>query len=108
MDTTMTTEERARKTFEAAIGCTSAAVDFLRSVNKPLNATYIAQTAWDIARKLEDLMEQGIEKGVGAGTSSVVGSAMQAKPGEGQTFKGSESKPKGEAPKSDADLIPMS
>lgn len=59
--TPITPEERCRKIFDASIGCTSAAVDFLRSVNKPLNVSGIATTAWEIARKLEELMEKDIK-----------------------------------------------
>lgn len=53
----MTPVERNERIFQASIGCSSAAVEFLRSVNKPLNVTYIAQTAWEIAKKLEEFME---------------------------------------------------
>jgi hypothetical protein len=54
--------ERNEKIFQAALGCTTAAVEFLRSVNKPINATYIAQNAWEIAKKLEEMMEVSIER----------------------------------------------
>lgn len=60
--TPLTCEERGRKIFEASIGCTAAAVEFLRSVNKPLNVTFIANTAWEIAKKLEEMMEQSIKQ----------------------------------------------
>jgi hypothetical protein len=58
----MTAAERNERIFQASIGCSSAAVEFLRSVNKPLNVTYIAQTAWEIAKKLEEFMEVNSKK----------------------------------------------
>lgn len=58
----MTPEQKSREIFEASIGCTAAAVEFLRSVNKPLNVTYIAQTAWEIAKKLEEFQEQTLAR----------------------------------------------
>lgn len=58
----MTPEERNLKIFEASIGCSTAAVEFLRSVNRPINATYIAQNAWEIAKRLEEMMEVAIAK----------------------------------------------
>ncbi len=58
----MTPTERNERIFQASIGCSSAAVEFLRSVSKPLNVTYIAQTAWEIAKKLEEFMEVNTKK----------------------------------------------
>ena len=62
----MTPVERNERIFQASIGCSSAAVEFLRSVNKPLNVTYIAQTAWEIAKKLEEFMEVNTQKEIEA------------------------------------------
>lgn len=58
----MTIEEKYMEILHAASGCTQAAADMMRSVNKPLNATNIAQAAWDIAKKLEEMMETAIQR----------------------------------------------
>jgi hypothetical protein len=78
----MTPEERNLKIFEAAIGCSGAAVEFLRSVNKPLNTTYIAQNAWEIAKKLEEMMETAIrrENETGRRTEPLLGTGIDPLP----------------------------
>lgn len=98
--TPLTPEERGRKVFDASIGCTAAAVEFLRSVNKPLNVTYIANTAWEIARKLEELMETFIK----ASESSTDGVARAAPAHVQREFNTSSTVPK---PLPQEDLIDL-
>lgn len=98
----MTPVERNERIFQASIGCSSAAVEFLRSVNKPLNVTYIAQTAWEIAKKLEEFMEVNTQKEIEAEAKN--GPAVAAAP----VAKFIPPAARSDAAKvSEADLVPM-
>lgn len=92
--------ERNERIFQASIGCSSAAVEFLRSVNKPLNVTYIAQTAWDIAKKLEEFMEVNTQKECDLEAKNGTAASMP-------TASVTVSAPANGAKMNEADLVPM-
>lgn len=109
----MTPVERNERIFQASIGCSSAAVEFLRSVNKPLNVTYIAQTAWDIAKKLEEFMEVHTQRELeaeAANNANAAATQPAAAPAASAPAPAQAAKPAAPAPAnrfSDADLVPL-
>ncbi|MFN4242343.1 MAG: hypothetical protein ACK4PI_03805 [Tepidisphaerales bacterium] len=109
----MTPVERNERIFQASIGCSSAAVEFLRSVNKPLNVTYIAQTAWDIAKKLEEFMEVHTQRELeaeAAGNANAAAAQPTAAPAASTPAPAQAAKPATPAAAnrfSDADLVPL-